>query len=109
MRHYRDVLCTGAPSTDSIRAAWKRSADLFGQLTSRIAEHRVSPIKNLATGACHENPNSRFSCELSLRSFDGGPNRFHCRIKYATNQCAERQQCVSRVLLHAEARYGPTV
>src|SRR5689334_7739902 len=77
-------------------------------LTLRIAEHRVSPIKNL-TGACHANPNSRFGCELSLRGFNAGPNRFQCRIKHARNQCAERQQRMSRLLLHAEARYGPTV
>jgi len=34
---------------------------------------------------------------------------FQCRIENARDQCAEREQCVPRLLLHAKARYGPTV
>ena len=58
------------------------------------------PVLPIASAAVKADYKAGYACEQ---------HRFHCRIKHATNQCAERQQCVSRVLLHAEARYGPTV
>src|SRR5438477_7603090 len=95
---------TRRPSGESAEFSGKRDRGLV-LLTLRRAEHRVSPIENLATGACPANPNSGLGCELSLRSFVLGPNWFQCRIEHARNQCPERQQCVPRLLLHAKARW----